>query len=218
MSAATSTSVADAERDGEPGGGPATCLRGRDGTVIPLDVGGWSAPADEVEHRQLADVQGPVLDIGCGPGRLVVALAERGIPALGVDASPEAVSQAIERRAAALVRSVFDPIPGTGRWATALLFDGNVGIGGDPVRLLTRVGELLARDGRALVETGAPGTASRSLPVRVERGEAVSDWFIWAQVGADDIADVADAAGLRQVDLIDDDGRWFAALEPWGPR
>lgn len=194
------------------------CLRADDGTVIPLDVAAWSSPADEVEHRRLADVRGPVLDIGCGPGRLLVALAERGIPALGVDASPVAVGHAIDRRATALVRSVFDPLPGTGRWATALLFDGNVGIGGDPVRLLGRAADLVARGGRVLVETAPPGTTSRSLPVRIERGSDRSSWFPWALVAADDIGALGARAGLRQVDLVEDDGRWFAELRPGASR
>jgi len=194
------------------------CLRGEDGTVIPLHVATWSARADAVEQRLLATIGGPVLDIGCGPGRLLVALAERGIPALGVDASPAAVELAIECQATALVRSVFDPLPGTGRWATALLLDGNIGIGGDPVRLLRRAAELIAQDGRIVVETTCPGSGSRSLPVRIERGDDRSGWFGWAQVAADDLADLADLAGLRQVELIEDEGRWFAELEPWRPR
>lgn len=193
-----------------------TCLRGDDGTVIPLDVDGWSAWADDVELRRLADVAGPVLDIGCGPGRLLVALAERGVPALGVDASPAAVDQAIDRGATALVRSVFDPLPGTGRWTTALLFDGNVGIGGDPVRLLVRAAELLARDGTLIVETGPPGSGTRSLAVRLEHGGERSGWFPWAQVAADDIAELAVRAGLRQVAVVADEDRWFAQLERHG--
>lgn len=191
---------------------PESCLRADDGTVIPLDVRTWSARADAVEQRLLDRARGPVLDIGCGPGRLVVALAERGIPALGVDASPAAVDQAVERRAPALVRSVFDPLPGTGRWATTLLLDGNVGIGGDPVRLLTRVAALLARDGRALVETAPPGVGSRSFPVRLERGPHRSTWFPWALVGADGIGDLASQAGLDQAELVQDEDRWFAVL------
>lgn len=194
------------------------CLRSHDGTVIPLDVNSWSAEADAVEHRLLATVVGPALDLGCGPGRLVVALAERGIPALGVDASPAAVSRAMERQATALVRSVFDPLPGTGRWRTALLLDGNVGIGGDPVHLLTRVAELLARDGRALVETGPPGTGTRSFPARLERGDECTDWFPWAQVDTDGIGEIAYDAGLSLTDLTTDDGRWFAELTPVGGR
>jgi SAM-dependent methyltransferase len=191
----------------------ASCIRGEDGTVIPLDVRSWTAPADPVEHRQLAAVDGPVLDIGCGPGRLVVALAERGVPTLGIDASTVAVDRALERQATALVRSVFDPLPGTGRWATALLFDGNVGIGGDPVRLLRRVRELIARRGRAVVEISPPGTGTRSFSARVERGDSRSSWFPWAQVDAAAIGDVAHGAGMTMLDLTEDDGRWFATLE-----
>ena len=192
---------------------PPPVLRGDDGTVIHLDVEGWTADADAVELRQLRRVRGPVLDIGCGPGRLVVALAERGIPALGVDASPSAVQQALQRRATALVRSVFDPIPATGRWATALLFDGNVGIGGDPVALLARVAELLALDGRAVVEVAPPGTGLRRFDARVERGAECTGWFPWAVLGADAVAEVAAPAGLVPTDLHADDGRWFVELE-----
>src|SRR5207247_1691171 len=80
----------------------------------------------------LAAVDGPVIDLGCGPGRLVLSLARRRVPALGVDTSPSAVALARSRGAAALQRDLFGPLPGEGRWGTAPLFDGNVGIGGAP--------------------------------------------------------------------------------------
>lgn len=190
-----------------------TRLRGDDGTVIELDVARWSAPADALERRRLDRVTGPVLDLGCGPGRLVVALAERGVPALGIDASPVAVAQALDRRALALVRSVFDPLPGSGRWRTALLFDGNIGIGGDPHRLLRRARELVGRRGRLLVETAEPGRPLRRFPARVERGPVVSDWFPWAVVGAAELARLAPAAGLVHLGTVEDQGRWFVELE-----
>ncbi len=196
-----------------PGRTLSTILRGQDGTVISLDVEGWSAPADAVEHRWLAEVEGPALDIGCGPGRLVVALAEQGVPALGVDASPVAIGHAVRRRAPALVRSVFDPIPATGRWRTALLFDGNIGIGGDPARLLRRTAEVLATGGRLLVELGAPGVGLHRFAARVERGDARSTWFPWALVGVDAIVDVAAGSGLALISTTNDDGRWLAELE-----
>jgi SAM-dependent methyltransferase len=187
-------------------------LRHRDGTSFPLDVAGWAADADALEHRRLADLEGPVLDIGCGPGRLVVALAERGVPALGVDASPVAVGLAVDRNAAALVRSVFDPLPGTGRWRTALLFDGNIGIGGDPERLLARVAELVAVGGRAVVETAPPGAGLQCFSARLERGETASPWFPWARVGAEAVAPLAHRVGFEVDDVVDDEGRWFAEL------
>ena len=188
------------------------CLRHRDGTAIPLDVAGWADVADDLEQRRLADLDGPVLDIGCGPGRLVVALAERGVPAMGVDASPVAVGLAQDRNAAALVRSVFDPLPGTGRWRSALLFDGNIGIGGDPARLLHRVAELVACGGRAVVETAPPGDGLHRFSARVERGEEASPWFPWARVGADALAPLAHEAGFEVDDVVEDEGRWFAEL------
>src|SRR5262245_81656 len=37
---------------------------------------------------------GPVADIGCGPGHVARYLHERGVPALGIDLSPEMVARA----------------------------------------------------------------------------------------------------------------------------
>ena len=41
--------------------------------------------------------QGPVLDAGCGPGRLTRHLADRGVAAFGIDLSPEMVRTARQR-------------------------------------------------------------------------------------------------------------------------
>ncbi len=56
----------------------------------------WSAAADRVDRSLLEGADGPVIDIGCGPGRMLVAARALGIPSLGVDVSAEAV--AIARR------------------------------------------------------------------------------------------------------------------------
>ena len=96
--------------------------------------------------------EGPTIDLGCGPGRLVAHLVRRGIPALGVDLSATAVQLARRSGAPALRRDVFEPLPGTGRWQTVLLADGNVGLSGDPRRVLRRAAELLMRGGRCVAE------------------------------------------------------------------
>lgn len=95
---------------------------------------------------------GPTIDLGYGPGRLVTRLIERGVPALGVDQSATAVGLARRSGAPALHRDVFEPLPGTGRWQTVLLADGNVGLGGDPWRVLRRASELLRRGGQCVAE------------------------------------------------------------------
>jgi SAM-dependent methyltransferase len=182
-----------------------------DGSRRLLPVEGWlrESPSD---NSILDRCQGPTLDIGSGPGRLTVALAERGIPTLGIDITPYAVDLARSCGALVMLRDVFGRVPGTGRWMTALLADGNIGIGGDPAALLRRAAELLAPEGRALVELEPPGSPFRREHVRLRYAGLASAWFPWAFVGADHIEDVARDAGLGAVESWTVDGRWFAAL------
>ncbi len=187
-------------------------LRAREGAVRELPVHDWCAPASDAERELLAALRGPVLDLGCGPARLVVALGQLGIPAMGVDASPHAIGRARQGGAAALQRSVFEPLPGEGRWPSVLLFDGNVGIGGDPIVLLSRVAVLLSDDGVAIVEVEAPGMPTTITQARLERDGERTSWFPWAWVGADALDEIAIRADLTRVRWHRHDGRWFAEL------
>jgi SAM-dependent methyltransferase len=195
----------------------AVVLRADDGTTLPLDPGRWHADPTPAEDGLLAQMAGPVLDVGCGPGRFVIRLAQRGIVALGVDPAPAAVALCRSKGAPVLQKSIFDPLPGQGRWRTVLLADGNIGIGGDPLRLLRRCRELLAGDGTAVVEVEAPSRAAagwRAYRARLERGGSLGPWFAWAVVGVDAIPEIALAAGLDLLRLepITTEGRWFAHL------
>lgn len=182
------------------------------GERIELPVERWSKPSDGDEIL-LSACTGPTIDIGCGPGRLTAALAERGVLALGVDSSRTAVALTHRRGGNALHRNVFNRLPGEGRWRHALLADGNIGIGGDPAALLRRTAQLIAADGDVLVELEPPGHGLRHERVRLRPGHADVAWFGWAWVGVDAIAEVAVRAGLR-VDWTTRHGhRWFARLE-----
>jgi len=193
-------------------------LRAEDGTALPLDPGRWHAEPSPGEEALLAAMAAPVLDVGCGPGRLVLGVARRGAVALGVDPAPAAVALARDRGAPVLQRSVFDPLPGAGRWRTVLLADGNIGIGGDPLRLLRRCRDLLAAGGSVVAEVEPPGARTgsgwRRYRARLERGETYGPWFSWAVVGAGAIATLAAAAGLELLRLqpITEEARWFAYL------
>jgi SAM-dependent methyltransferase len=180
-----------------------------DRSPLPVELWQVGRPGDET---LLGHCSGPTLDIGSGPGRLTVALAERGVPALGIDVTPHAVAMTCAAGGMALERDVFHRVPGTGRWATVLLADGNIGIGGHPVVLLRRVADLLGADGQALVELEPPGDTTRTESVRLRSARHIGEWFRWAYVGADSIAGHAAEAGLAVIHSWTEADRWFAAL------
>lgn len=179
----------------------------------PLPVHTWLGGADAADLAVLAHCDGPTLDVGCGPGRMGEALAALGHAVLGVDVVPEAVRRTRGRGVPALLRSVFDPLPGEGRWATALLADGNIGIGGDPVALLQRVRGLIAPDGRVVVDLAPHGTGVRIRHVRLETAHGRSRRFPWTIVGADAVQALAHAAGLGRATVHRYGDRTWAVIE-----
>ena len=187
-------------------------LRLQAGTIVPLPLRRYLGPADRTDEQLLRGVHGPVLDVGCGPGRHLHALAARGVFALGVDLSPVAVELATGRGTRAIVASIFDELPGSGRWRTALLLDGNIGIGGAPVRLLERIGSLLRDDGELLVELDPPRVPTGSTLARIETDRSVSSWFPWARVSVRDVEHVARSGGFHACEPWSAGLRWFARL------
>ncbi|MEU8958695.1 methyltransferase domain-containing protein [Streptomyces sp. NPDC048518] len=212
---------ADALRTGR---GP-LFLRRADGWLLPLEVERWCAQADEADLGVVERCEGAVLDIGCGPGRLVAALAAGGRRALGIDVSEAAVAHTVGLGGQALHRSVFAPLPGEGRWGTALLMDGNLGIGGDPTALLDRVAQLLAPSGLLLVETApvdidervevhlvpADGGTHGDQGAQPTRGTAATpgSTFPWARLGTPALLRHARRAGWRV------DGQWSSGGRPF---
>jgi SAM-dependent methyltransferase len=185
-----------------------------DGARLALPVRRWHGPPEPALDEIVRRCAGPTIDLGCGPGRLTAALAERGLVALGVDISAVAVRLARGRGAAALRRDVLAPLPGEGRWAYALLVDGNIGIGGDPVRLLRRTADLLRPGGTALVELAPPGTGlwrGRAY-VAAEGDGAWGPAFPWARVGVELAEALARGAGFRLAAVLPVEGRWFVEL------
>lgn len=177
--------------------------------LLPLDVERWCAAPDAADTGVLRRCTGPVLDVGCGPGRLVAALAATGMPALGVDISPDAVARTRRHGGRALRRSVFDRLPGEGRWDTVLLMDGNVGIGGDPVPLFARLRDLVRPGGRLLAEAAGDDVDER-LTVRVEDAHGRHGRpFPWARVGTTALLHAAEATGWILT------SRWTAGGRPF---
>ncbi|WP_328877075.1 class I SAM-dependent methyltransferase [Streptomyces sp. NBC_00299] len=189
-------------------------LRRSDGWLLPLDIERWCAHADPVDLDVLDRCEGAVLDVGCGPGRLVAELAARGRPVLGIDVSEAAVHSAVRLGGEALRRSVFDPLPGEGRWDTVLLMDGSIGIGGDPRALLDRVAGLLSPGGLLIAETAAVDIDER---VEVQVVDVVDSptsggAFPWARLGTPALLRHARRRRWSAVGHWTAGGRCFVAL------
>jgi SAM-dependent methyltransferase len=205
----------------------ARALRGADSGVLylerrsddellapsPMDFARWNGAADRVDVALLASVRGPVLDVGCGPARMVRAAVAMRLEVLGLDVSPTAIELG---RAAGLPMhegSVFDSLPGEGAWHTVLLVDGNVGIGGDVARLLARCAELVSFDGEVVVELHSDPTRDHTYTGRlVDIHGASSESFPWAEVGLSGVSRRAAAAGLSLRQAWSAGGRSFCRL------
>lgn len=199
------------EEDGPDAGWYVCDTAGRRDPLGPA-LGRWCGRVDAVDLALLARAEGAVLDVGCGPGRLVAELARQGHHALGVDVAAAAVHLTTQAGGAAIRRSVFDRLPGERLWGTVLLADGNIGIGGNPAVLLRRCRALARPGGCVLVELEAPGTGCSTVPTRLERCGETTAWFDWAHVGMDAVDEPAALAGLRVLDRWHTGDRWFASL------
>ncbi|MFO7690941.1 MAG: class I SAM-dependent methyltransferase [Cryobacterium sp.] len=176
-----------------------------------MNAGRWSAEADHTDRSLLDGAAGPVLDIGCGPGRMVRAALDRGLAAVGVDVSTTAVGIAVAAGLTVLNRSVFEPLPREGAWGTLLLVDGNIGIGGDPEALLRRCVALLGPAGELIVEVhGDPDHELVYQGTLEDSAGRRSDSFPWAEIGVDVLSIRAATVGLQLVQTWLLDGRSFA--------
>lgn len=194
-------------------GGDGTAGDGEPGASAPMDVSRWHADADAADLGLLRSVTGPVLDIGCGPGRMVRAAMELGIEALGIDVSPTAVEVATESGLRVLLGSVFEELPLEGQWQTVLLIDGNIGIGGDAFAMLARCDELLAAGGEIVVETHPDAARDRTYTGRlVDTHGRESALFPWAEIGVDPLVARAASVGLTSRQVWEHDGRTFCRL------
>lgn len=181
--------------------------------IDPLRIDGrlWDRPADAVDRLAIARCQPPVIDIGCGPGRMVAALIEQGQSALGVDVSGAAVDASVRNGGPALRRDLTGPLPGEGRWGTVLLMDSNIGIGGDVDALLRRGSRLVGPGGLIICETDPDPEIDEVHQVLLTAG-GMSSPVRWARIGAGALARRAQALNLVITERWSAAGRDFLTL------
>jgi SAM-dependent methyltransferase len=179
---------------------------------LDLDVRRWSGEADPVDLMVVARCEPPVVDLGCGPGRMLVALNRSGRPALGIDMSEVAVAATRRRGGLALHRRLAERLPAEGRWGTALLVDSNVGIGGDIEALLLRCCQLIGPGGLVICEVDpSPDRYEVHEVVLTVEGAAPAS-LPWSRIGARALARFAARLDLLVVEEWAAGGRVFVSL------
>jgi glycosyltransferase A (GT-A) superfamily protein (DUF2064 family)/SAM-dependent methyltransferase len=197
----TVSSAADARIDDHP---------------LRLDVSRWTGEADEIDMLAVLRCEPPVIDLGCGPGRMVQALAESGRAALGVDMSSVAVHLSMARGGPALRRRIDDVLPAEGRWGTALLMDSNVGMGGDVAALLARCIRLLTPGGLIICEVDGIAKRHEVHTVVLRTQHATSQPLRWARIGTEALIEVAQSLDLVLLEEWKGGDRSFVALRSMG--
>lgn len=181
---------------------------------VPVELARFLAAADDADRSVLGRAEGTVLDVGCGPGRMVRAAIVAGHLSLGVDVSDAAVAHAHAQGLPVLHRSVFDVIPREGEWDTALLLDGNIGIGGDPSALLARCAELVHPGGTVLVEADIDPACDRGFRATlIDEEGRTSMPFPWYEIGSTGLRRLAPDAGLTVIEGWTLGGRSFLLMQ-----
>ncbi|MBT2483753.1 MULTISPECIES: bifunctional 2-polyprenyl-6-hydroxyphenol methylase/3-demethylubiquinol 3-O-methyltransferase UbiG [unclassified Microbacterium] len=183
------------------GGGTLRLVELAAGAGRRVEIARFLAAADAADDSVISRARGPLLDVGCGPGRILHAAIRAGLLALGVDVSHTAVEHARERGLPALQLSVFDVLPQEGSWETLLLLDGNIGIGGDPAVLLARCAQIISSRGTIVVEVDPDPDVDRGFEATVvdEDGRSSSP-FPWHDIGAAALRDRVTDTGLRFIE------------------
>ena len=189
-----------------------------------------------VEAAVLGEIRGRVLDIGCGGGRHLVPLIERGVEVTGLDISPGALSVCRERGAEALILGdvIQAPMPARG-FETALLFGNNIGMGGTPEGIMRMLSRLRRHISETVILVSVDVSATRSPQhlayrnrnlalglspgsqlLRIEHDGRVGPWFRWLHPRPDELRLLAACAGWSVARLdASPRGPYAAVLKPF---
>jgi SAM-dependent methyltransferase len=184
-----------------------------DGTVVPAMHPEWFfRPREgwEPDERTLLEdvVDGPVLDLGAGAGRVALDLMARGLAVTAIESSPGA-AEVCRRRGVTDVRvgDLNEP-PAEGRWRTVLLLCGNLGLGGSwegNRALLHRVAEV-CDPGALLIGDSVTSEGRPEIGLRIRYRGTATPWWRQRNVAAREVPNLVAGTGWvveRHVEAAD---------------
>jgi SAM-dependent methyltransferase len=187
-----------------------------------------------VERRALRYARGRVLDLGCGPGRVLIELQQRGHEAVGIESSPRIVRLA-RRRGARNVKEmrVEDVDRLRGRFDTVVMYGNNFGMLGTRTktrRLLRKLHGVTTEEARILAGNMDPyrtnnlshleyhernrrrGKAPGAIRIRIRFERYASRWFEWLFASPEEMEELLDGTGWHVARLVDDDTPLYVAV------
>jgi SAM-dependent methyltransferase len=182
-----------------------------------------AAPEDwpSAERRALRVMRGKVADVGCGAGRIALALQERGVEVVGIDWSSRAVEAARLCGVNDVIRGSIDNFGSViAQFDSIVLFGNNFGLFGTPEhahKLLSEWASKSKPGTRIFLEStsayfgGAPGfdrlyyrrnresgRPPGSVRLRYRYEDLTGEWFTWLFVSQSEMRAILRGTGWRQ--------------------
>ncbi len=192
----------------------------------------------EAEERVLGFARGLVLDVGCGPGRHVLALQRRGLSVVGIDVSPGVVRLAMRRGCRDVrVMSLWDLDQVHERFDTVLMLGNNAGLPGS-LGQVRRFLSLLAgctTEGAVLIaqsvdptDTDKPehlayhrrneeaGRYKGEVRIRLQYGDRVSPWWDLVLMEQGMFRGCCEDAGWHVLEVVPDRPSYYLVAQKEG--
>lgn len=208
-----------------------------DGYIDAHPAAGYFAPYEAwspAEQESMSYVRGRVLDIGCGAGRHVLHLQEKGFDVVGIDLSPLAV-EVCRRRGVrdARVMSITEIGPGLGQFGAILMMGANFGLFANPRRaklLLRRFHRMTSPEARVVTQARDPyrtdnefhvayhrrnqerGRMGGQLRIRVRYQKFISPWFDYLFVSPAEMEEIVEGTGWLVEALLGAEEPFYTAV------
>ena len=171
------------------------------------------------QKKAIRYARGRVLDIGCGAGRCLLYLQQKGLDVMGIDISPLAI-QVCKKRGIQNVRvfSITQVSSKLGVFDTIIMFGNNFGLFSNRDRarwLLKRFHKVTSEKARIIAESGDPyqtnvpehleyhklnrkrGRMPGQVRIRVRYKKYITPWFDYLLVSKNEMTDVLHGTGWR---------------------